>query len=64
MELVSSASLKTFGRSKWITISVADIAEFLDIPIVEDCDYPIPVDSQVPIDYDLIGSTICGEETS
>ena len=64
MELVSSASLKAFVRGKWINISVADIAKFLDIPIVEDYDYPIPEDSQGPIDYDMIGTTLCGEETN
>ena len=61
MELVSSASLKTFVRGKWINISVANTTEVLDIPIGEDCDYPISEDSQVPIDYNMIGTTLCGE---
>ena len=64
MDLESSASLKTFVRGKWITISTANIAEFLDIPIVENCDYPILENSQVNIDYDMVGTTLYGEETN
>lgn len=63
MELVSSTFLKTFVQGKWITITAADIVDFLDIPIVEGPDYPLPEDSQVLIDYDLISTTLCGEDT-
>lgn len=59
----STNSLKTFVRGKAITISVGDVADFLDIPCVQQCDYPIPEDSQGPIDYDRIGTILCGEET-
>lgn len=63
MDFVASAILKTYVRGTWITIYVDDIAEFLDIPVVEDCDYPIPEDSQVSINYDMIVTTLCGEDT-
>ena len=59
MELEDNGAIKTYVRGKWITISVADIADFLDIPKVMNPDYPIPANTQ--IDYDLVGTTICGE---
>ncbi|XXG76621.1 hypothetical protein AAC387_Pa08g0928 [Persea americana] len=62
MEIQDSVNLKTYVRGKWITISAADLADFIDIPEVENSDYPIP--ENTPIDYDSVGTTICGEPTA
>lgn len=62
MEIQDSGNLKTYVRGKWITISASDLADFIDIPEVENPDYPIPANTQ--IDYDLVGLTICGEPTA
>lgn len=63
MEPLSSDTLKTFVRGKWISITVAEIIEFLDIPIVEGTDDLLPNDSQVQINYDMTGRTLCSEDT-
>ena len=39
----------------------ADIASFMDIPVVKNPDYPIPANTR--IDYNLVGTTICGVHT-
>ena len=63
LEIEESGSLKTYVLGKWIMITTGDIADFIDIPMVENQDYPIPKNSQFPIDYDLVGTTICGVDT-
>ena len=59
MEVEDSGNIKTNVWGKWITISTADLVDFIDIPEVENPDYPIPENTQ--IDYDMVGTTICGE---
>ena len=63
MEIEESGSLKTYVRGKWITITMDDIVDFIDIPVVENPNYPTLENSQVPIDYDLVCTTICGADT-
>ena len=62
MQIEDSGSIKTFVREKWITISLVDIADFFDIPVVENPDYPIPANTQ--INYDDVATTICGAVTA
>lgn len=63
MDILESGSLKTYVRGKWLTIYVADIENFIEIPVVKNPDYPISNELQVPIDYDLVATTICGADT-
>ena len=63
MDIEKSGPVKTFVRGKWIKINAGDIANFVDIPVVENPEYPIPENLQVPIDYDLMAITICGADT-
>ena len=62
IEVEDNGAIKTYVSGKWITISIVDIADFLDILEVTNPDYPIPANTQ--IDYDLVGTTICGEPTA
>lgn len=38
LEIVDSEKMKTFVRGKWLTISVEDIADFINIPVVDNPD--------------------------
>ncbi|RWR92122.1 protein MAINTENANCE OF MERISTEMS-like protein [Cinnamomum micranthum f. kanehirae] len=64
LEIVNSGKIKSFVRGKWITMTVQDIADFIDIPIVHNSDCPIPDELHAPINYDLVATTICGAEIS
>lgn len=69
MELVSfedpdsAAFLKTFVRGKWLTITTTVISEFLNIQIPDRADYPLANESHFPVNFDEIGTLLCGEET-
>ena len=62
MEVEDSRAVKTFVRGKSLTISVDDIAGFIDISVEQNLDYPIPTNTQ--INYDDVTTTICGAVTT
>lgn len=61
MDIVSAEMFKTYVRGKWIIVNPSELGEFLDIPVPDEYDYPIPHDSQEPVNYDIVGTTICGQ---
>ena len=62
MEVEDNGDIKTYVRGKWISLSPAILADFLEIPVVENPHYPIPANSQ--INYDDVATTICGAGTA
>ncbi|XXG73463.1 hypothetical protein AAC387_Pa07g2374 [Persea americana] len=62
MENEDNGALKTFVRGKWITVSTDAISDFIDIPVDQNPNYPIPANTQ--INYDDVATTICGAITA
>ena len=62
MEVEDNWDIKTYVRGKWISFSPAILADFIEIPMVENAHYPIPANTQ--INYDEVATTICGAVTT
>ena len=49
-------------RAMSLTITTAVLAEFLDIPVLSEFDYPVSSATLDSIDYDVVATTLCGKE--
>lgn len=63
LDVILNSKVKTFVRGTALTITPADLGEFLDILVLAEFDYPISSKTLGTIDFDVVATTLCGRET-
>ncbi|XXG58862.1 hypothetical protein AAC387_Pa04g1058 [Persea americana] len=62
MDVVSASELKTYIHGTWLTITLAELGEFIDIPVLAKFDYPVSSETLGTINYDVVATTLYGKE--
>ena len=63
MDIISASEVKTYVRGNWFSITLTNLGEFLDIPVLDAYVYPVSTDVIRNANYDEVATTLCGKET-